>query len=164
MVAQRPLDAHIFFLTCCQTGRHKRMQWDTKQKEEYGRQDKWDRSKTLEEERTISHSYLHYQDDHAYGSQQVLVVIQPFLHFLEAALKWNKSLWKCAFFKRNVHFQCARGIMSPSSSHFYRKGMHLSHETCPARRMRRRWGVKHMNYPEVTTFICRLVGDRKSVV
>lgn len=28
---------------------------------------------------------LHYQDDHAYGSQQILIVIQPFLHFLKAA-------------------------------------------------------------------------------
>lgn len=48
----------------------------------------------LKKERTICHriTYLHYQDDHAYGSQQVLVVVQPFLHFLKAALKWNKSL------------------------------------------------------------------------
>lgn len=35
-------------------------------------------------------TYLHHQDDHADGSQQVLVVIQPFLHFLEAALKWDR--------------------------------------------------------------------------
>lgn len=35
-------------------------------------------------------SYLHYQDDHPDGSQQELVVIQPFLHFLEAALKWKR--------------------------------------------------------------------------
>ena len=43
----------------------------------------------MEKERTIYHraSHLQHQDDHAYSSQQVLVFIQPFLHFLEAALK-----------------------------------------------------------------------------
>lgn len=35
-------------------------------------------------------SYLHYQDYHPDGSQQELVVIQPFFHFLEAALKWKR--------------------------------------------------------------------------
>lgn len=45
--------------------------------------------KKMEKERAIYHkaSYLHYQDDHAYGSQHMLVFIQPFLHFLKAALK-----------------------------------------------------------------------------
>lgn len=37
-------------------------------------------------------SYLHYQDDHPDSSQQELVVIQPFFHFLEAALQW-KTCW-----------------------------------------------------------------------
>lgn len=129
---------------------------ETQSKKEYRRQNKWDRSKTTEEERTISYSYLHDQDDHAYGSQQVLVVIQPFLHFLEAALKWNKSLWKCAFFFKKKK-KCAFSVCQRNHVN-HRKDMHLSRETYPARRMRRRWGVKQMNYPWVTTFICRLVG------
>lgn len=43
-------------------------------------------------EETGKSSYLHYQDDHAYGSEQILVIIQPSLHFLKAALKRNKTL------------------------------------------------------------------------
>lgn len=50
------------------------------------------KKQSKKEQFIIKAPYLHYQDDHAYGSQQVLVVIQPFLHFLEAALKWKKSL------------------------------------------------------------------------
>lgn len=38
-------------------------------------------------EQFLTKPHLYYQDDHADGSQQVLIVIQPFLHFLEAALK-----------------------------------------------------------------------------
>lgn len=41
-------------------------------------------------ENVSSATYLHDQDDHADGSQQVLVVIQPLLHFLEAALKKDR--------------------------------------------------------------------------
>lgn len=46
----------------------------------------------MEKKVTIFHSYLHYQDDHAYSSQQMLVIIQPFFHFLKAALQHNKGL------------------------------------------------------------------------
>lgn len=53
------------------------------------------------------YTHLHYQDDHAYGSQQMLVFIQPFFHLLKTALqckkkKEKKNRGKWAFFSMGV--------------------------------------------------------------
>ena len=89
----------------------------------------------VEEERTIYHraSYLHHQDDHAYGSQHVLVVVQPFLHFLEAALKkkkkkrkWNKRASEDATSEIHLVWVWQRNRVA-IPVHAFSRIMHLRH-------------------------------------
>lgn len=104
-----------------------------------GEENKWERRRggggeKMEEERTIYHraSYLHHQDDHAYGSQHVLVVVQPFLHFLKAALKKKKKRNGTKGgvrmpAKKSTLCECGRGIASPFPVHAFSRIMHLLH-------------------------------------
>lgn len=114
----------------------------------------------MEEERTIYHraSYLHHQDDHAYGSQHVLVVVQPFLHFLKAALKKKKKRNGTKGgvrmpAKKSTLCECGRGIASPFPVHAFSRIMHLLHM---------RYTLGWMNY-QVSKWItherCHLYAD-----
>lgn len=85
-------------------------------------------------------TYLHHQDDHADGSQQVLVVIQPLLHLLEAALQWDRRRETLRHFGQKNAFlrRDSRGLESA------RKKMFLSSRDVPAvRRKANKLAINH---------------------